>query len=289
MKLIAILFSLAIERFWSPIANWRRADWFIGFVVKARARMPSAIWDGPVGVLVLILPFVAIVGWLQNELMAGFFNIFGLLFSIFILVACIGPNDLGAQVIDYLNAKERNDEIALQRHASEIMGLNVPDDSTAVTWRIIHIILERANDWLLGVIFWFMILGPMGAVLYRLSSHLKQYCAVQEASSTPSGFTAAAYNLQEILDWIPSRLTALGYAISGSFVEALSNWRNKAWDMRASASAVLVSAGLGALRLDYSEQIPTDQHIHEAMELVRRTIVVALTVIALITLIGWAS
>ena len=67
-----------------------------------------------------------------------------------------------------------------------------------------------------GVLFWFVLLGPAGAVLFRLASVL----SLRWREASPP-FSAAAARIFHVLNWVPVRLTALTYAVAGNFEDAL--------------------------------------------------------------------
>ncbi|MCY0388617.1 CobD/CbiB family protein [Robbsia sp. Bb-Pol-6] len=98
-----------------------------------------------------------------------------------------------------------------------------------------------------GVFFWFLIpIGPAGAVLYRVAAHLSASWSEAEVDrSVPfAGFARRAFF---VIDWIPVRLTALGFAIVGNFEDAIYAWRNHARQWPDSNEGTLLAAGSGAL------------------------------------------
>ncbi|MCU0765549.1 MAG: CobD/CbiB family protein [Burkholderiaceae bacterium] len=87
--------------------------------------------------------------------------------------------------------------------------------------------LQLAHRHLFGVLFWFVLLpGPLGPVLYRLAEYL-----ARRWNRPPSGVLAAdrfgefARRAFAWIDWLPARLTALGFAIVGDFEGAIDCWR----------------------------------------------------------------
>jgi adenosylcobinamide-phosphate synthase len=94
----------------------------------------------------------------------------------------------------------------------------------------IDIGLLQAHRHVFGVVFWFVVLpGPIGAVMYRLSEFVNRRWNPRAAVGSAvlpadrfGGFAAAAFR---VIDWIPARLTVLGFAIVGDFEGALYCWR----------------------------------------------------------------
>ncbi|MDR1462504.1 MAG: CobD/CbiB family protein [Azoarcus sp.] len=97
-----------------------------------------------------------------------------------------------------------------------------------------------------GVIFWFVILGPCGAVMYRLARFLHDEWGGRQ-DIVPEGYGQFARHAFFIIDWLPSRLTAILFAIGGNFEDAVFCWRAQSvlWPDR--GNAVLVASGAGAL------------------------------------------
>jgi membrane protein required for beta-lactamase induction len=143
----------------------------------------------------------------------------------------------------------------------------------------------------------------MGAILYRTSHILKTSSAsaalAQESAEESTGlreFSQSAELLFAILNWIPTHLTALSYAITGSFVDALHHWRENRIENRiqahlssAAQDNLLAQVGLGSLQLldkDNSDSLPG---VIAVIELAKRSVLLWLTILAVVTLAGWAG
>ena len=94
-----------------------------------------------------------------------------------------------------------------------------PDQQTSdVTRAILHI----ANERIFATIFWFVVLGPFGAMLYRLISELSKQIDFDELAEF-SKFIHA------IMAWIPARMLAAGYALTGNFDGAYHAYNDRAY------------------------------------------------------------
>jgi hypothetical protein len=106
------------------------------------------------------------------------------------------------------------------------------------------------------VIFWFMVLGPAGAWLYRVSDLLRRRGAFEAArQGVPrmrGDLGSVLTALHGILAWIPARLAALSYALAGSFEDAVGNWRvavdRAGVDLLDRAEGLLARVGKGSLQ-----------------------------------------
>lgn len=287
MALIAILLSILIERFLGSLEEMRRFDWFDALLGWVRGFTWS---DGPGGVALAIgIPVLAVM--LAAHLLSSLWWPLAFLFALLILLYCLGPKDLEAQVEAFLDARERKDDESAWLYARELLGDAEVNDGRDLTNAMLEAVLVEANERFFGIFFWFVILGPTGALLYRLSSQLNR-----NHGDDDSDFGAAARRLHYLLAWLPARLTALCYALSGSFVDAMHHWRQEAAKWREEGRGILIASGFGALRYHSEREeegevdvVEENSYVHEAVALVRRAVIVGLAVLALLTLAGWAS
>lgn len=113
------------------------------------------------------------------------------------------------------------------------------EDATELSRDAIESLLRLALVRLFGVLFWFVLLGVFGAVLYRLS-HLCH----RRWQGDPDSLLGQAITL---LDWLPTRVAALGFAIAGNFEDALYGWRTQATGWPDRNEGVLLATAAGAL------------------------------------------
>ena len=289
MTLIAILASLVLERLLDHVQDLRRYERYQDYVEWVRQRLRGDTWEGALGVLALLAPVVLVTLVLQFGLEDALFGLLGLVFAIIVLVFCLGPRDLGHELSQYREAYATGDLERATRLARSLAGVEPPVDPLLQARAVTEAVLVQANQRIFGVLFWFALLGPVGAVLYRAAAELRRL-TLQDSDE----FAWAARQLTEILDWLPARLTALGYALSGHFEAAVLRWREatKQGDRwRMPSSQVLAAAGTGALDLDleFADGLAWEQVLQSAMNLVWRTLVLWVFLIALLTLAGWTS
>ncbi len=152
-----------------------------------------------------------------------------------------------------------------------------------------------------GVLFWFMLLGPAGAVLFRLAS----VSSLRWREATPQ-FSAAVGRIFHALNWVPVRLTALTYAVAGNFEDALYCWRTQARTWPDAEESVALVAGAGAMGvrlglplavggqwLERSEigvgDEPDADQIDSANSMIWRGLVVWMVLAALFMFASWAA
>jgi adenosylcobinamide-phosphate synthase len=108
-----------------------------------------------------------------------------------------------------------------------------------------------------GVLAWFSVLaafglGPAGAVLYRMAEFVCRYWqnTVQAVDHPVSpALLSSASRAWASIDWLPARVTALGFAVVGSFEEAIDCWRNYAQRFPNDNDGVILAATSGAVNV----------------------------------------
>ncbi len=108
-----------------------------------------------------------------------------------------------------------------------------------------------------GVLAWFSVLaalglGPAGAVLYRLSEFVTRYWKHRSRlhlQPVSIALQDAATQAWYLIDWLPARVTALGFAVVGSFEEAIDAWRTYTQGSSVSNNGVILAATSGAVNV----------------------------------------
>jgi len=194
-------------------------------------------------VLLVALPTLLIYGilLLSNELLQ-------LLLATLILYITIGGRSLQEHA-DRVRADLENEDLAAARtHVSWLVSRDTTRlDETGISKACIESVLENGNDALFAPIFWFCVLGPAGAVMYRLANTLDAMWGYR----TPRylNFGRAAAKLDDALNYIPARLTALSYALVGHTRSAFRCWQTQAPHWDSPNAGPVMAAGAGALNV----------------------------------------
>ncbi|UGA57381.1 adenosylcobinamide-phosphate synthase CbiB [Vibrio sp. VB16] len=116
-----------------------------------------------------------------------------------------------------------------------------------ITSSTIESVLENGNDAVFAPMFWFLIFGAPGAVLFRLANTLDAMWGYKNKQYLNFGFFSAKSD--DLLGWIPARLTAVIYAFQGNFSSAMQCWREQAKQCSSPNGGVVMTAGAGALQV----------------------------------------
>lgn len=188
-----------------------------------------------------------------HYLLAEIHAVLGLFFAMFILYFTLRFSLFGHRAEQIIAALRNRNLDEARQIFSQWETAEADNYSSAELARVsIETTLKRAHYGLFGPIFWFVVLGPAGAVLYRLAHLLKlEWHPEQE---TP--FNKFARKAFEWLDWLPIRITAGSFAIVGDFEDAVYCWRMQAPTWPDKALGVVLASGAGALGVRLGEPLP---------------------------------
>jgi len=300
MKLLALLIGLVVERLATQLFHLRTLRWLdraIDFGFRQGDRIAN--WPSFIPVTVLVIVLVLPVFLVRLGLGDTLYGFPYLILAILVLFFSLGPKDIGEDVDEYCRAIEEDDPTRIQETARALIESDVPEDAAERIRMVEESVCIQANNRLFAVVFWFVLLGPVGAWTYRVTDLIRRravFNALRADLGDETPLTAASEMLHGWLVWIPARLTAIGYAMAGSFDGALSAWR-KADDSVPSTShgqseRLLARVGTGALGLrDEEGESLADRGIRGATSangLVYRLLFIWAAVIGAMTLYGWS-
>lgn len=298
MKFLALLIALAFERLWSARPGVREPAWLIAYVQRGLR------WAAPRGGALRLAAVIAVAAapGLAVAFVLGAFDdvVSGLLWVALaglVLFFALGPRDLQQEVADWLAAMQAGDADAAARLRAEILEYDAAQRRGPALGSVAEAVFVQANNRLFGVVFWFALLGPFGAVLFRLGDLLRREALLRaaraDAPSEALGLAADCQRLHGVLAWAPSRLLALTYGVAGSFEESFAGWRAYLRDESDhffdENDRLLVHAGRGALGARWSDAPDEAARTRHAVDLVRAAFYAWLAVLAVFSLVAWIA
>lgn len=292
---LAALAAVMLDRL---LGEPRRFHPLVGFgnlasAIEKRLNRRS-IASGLIGWALAVLPWVVLAFALRP--LAPF------AVDVALLYFALGAQSLGehAEAVARPLAAGRLDE-ARQRVGWMVSRDTTQLDESGVAKAGMESVLENGNDAIFGALFWFALLGGPGALLFRLANTLDAMWGYRTERYNLYGRFAARFD--DLLNWLPARLTALSYALLGRTGNALACWRAQApgWDspnagpvMAAGAGSLGVQLGGAAIYHGQLEQrpllgngpAPVAGDLARAIVLIRRSLWLWLAAFFVLALLG---
>ncbi|WP_456281843.1 adenosylcobinamide-phosphate synthase CbiB [Cupriavidus sp. JZ107] len=162
------------------------------------------------------------------------------------LYAALGARSLCQHIEPIASALAKDDLPQARQLTARIVSRDTADaDAPALARAACESALENGNDAIFGALFWFLIGGAPAAIAYRLANTLDAMWGYRTERLLHFGWAAA--RLDDLLNLVPARLTALSYALLGSTGRALRCWRMQAPAWSSPNAGPVMAAGAGAL------------------------------------------
>mgnify|MGYP000025780638 CR=1 FL=1 len=164
-----------------------------------------------------------------------------------LLYLCLGGRSLHEHARAVAGPLGRGDLAVARTAVSRVVGRDTRAmDAGEVARASVESTLENGNDAVFATLFWFLIGGAPAAVAHRLVNTLDALWGYRTERFAAFGRTAA--RLDDLLGWIPARLTAATYAVVSRRPQA--SWaavRDQAGHWPGSNPGTVLAAGAGAL------------------------------------------
>jgi membrane protein required for beta-lactamase induction len=297
VKFLALLVALGVERLFSARLHVREPAWLVAYV--RRALRVAAARDGDLrlaaAILGTVLPGLVVAAGVA--LLGEIGALAWLAIAGVVLFFALGPRDLAAEVDEWLQAVEGADAPAAARLRAEILEYDAAQRRGPSRESVAEAVFVQANNRLFGVVFWFALLGPFGAITFRLSDLLRREALLRagraDAPPPAAVLAADAQRMHGVLAWAPSRVLALTYGVAGSFEESFAGWRRylreESDHFFDANEQLLVLAGAGALGVRWTDAADEPERTRHAIGLVRAAFYVWLAVLAALTLAAWLA
>lgn len=202
----------------------------------------NKFWCGVSAWALVVLPITAAV-FLLDQLMGGWW------LSVFCGWLALGWQSLRQHGSWVSTALLAGDLAEARTKLGWIVSRDTTElDASAISRGGIESVLENGSDAVFAALFWLAVAGAPGVVLYRLCNTLDAMWGYRNARFERFGKFAA--RVDDVLNYIPARLTALTYALVGSFATAIKAWRLQAGQWYSPNAGVVMATGAGALQLE---------------------------------------
>lgn len=248
MKLLVIVVGLLCERYLVHVSAYAKFYWFESYREALKSRLPKLpSW---LLFLLVILPIILLV-WLVLYLFGYLlFGTVGFLLNILIFFYCLGP---------------QNPFYPLKEEEDENIELNQDEFNNSYAGEY----FVKVNSQLFTVIFWYVLLGPLAIILYRLIFLSKDDLMFRQQATV----------LTDIIEWLPARLTSFLYLLVGNFQAAVSDFMRLFFASPDKNSLILKTSGLKSLGASENEEA-----LSRAEVLVEHAVIVLLVLMAFITM-----
>ncbi len=267
MSFLAVALALLIEQL-KPLppgnavhvamAAWMR--WAGHNFNAGRARHAVVVW-------VVTVPAPAVLAWGIHALLGEFGLAFALAWDVLVLYLTLGFRQFSHFFTDIQEALERGQEMRARSLLQEWRTLDASDlpRDELLRHTMEHALLA-AHRHVFGVFFWFVLLsalgcGPAGAVLYRLAEFASRHWAARfrrVGLAQEDRLMQLSARCFSVIDHVPARLTAGGFAIVGNFEEAVNGMRQHAALWGATNEGVILAAAAGAVGVRLGGGAPPD-------------------------------
>lgn len=228
------------RRFHPLVGFGRLAGALEGVLNRGRARLLR----GALAWVLAVLPMTMITVWLCGLASAAL--------HVFLLYLCLGLCSLRDHNRPIAGALAAGDLAAARLLTARIVSRDTANaDAASLAKASTESLLENGNDAVFGTLFWFAVAGGPGAVLFRLANTLDAMWGYR--NERYDWFGCCAARIDDLLNYLPARLTALSYVVLGKRMEdkkrAWCCWRTQAPAWGSPNAGPVMASGAGSLGL----------------------------------------
>lgn len=216
MEFIVIVVGLLLMRQLGSLAALQRDSWFLSLVTKLRQALVAAPWLAKLLAMIVPVAALGVVSWWVTDRWLGV-PLF--LISLLVFLYSLGRGDLEKDVEEYQEDLGRGDEQAAYHDIAAFTDNNqqaVAESAEQAHQEAVRMIAYRYFERYFAVMFWFIVAGAPGALLYRLSVIYHR----QSLRDNPE--KAADDRWLWLLEWLPARLVGISLAVVGNFPACLA-------------------------------------------------------------------
>lgn len=266
---------------------------------NTRPEQAASFFVGLVSVSLLTLPIVIFVG-LSEQLLSDIHPLLSAVLASLVIYWAIGYKSLVDHAKSVFDALLGENNLDPKQQVSLMVSRDSTNMSeTEITRATIESTLENGCDALFGALFWFLIGGVSMVVFYRLINTLDAMWGYRRQPYEFFGKSAAW--LDDLLNYVPARLTALSYSLCGNTRAALNSWRKHAKQLASPNGGPVMSSGAGSLGISLGgpasyhgetlnkpyfggRDTPVAADILRAIKLIRRAVLLWFSILLMLSL-----
>jgi adenosylcobinamide-phosphate synthase len=249
---VALIFpcALALDRFLGEPARWHPLIGFGWLSQRVEAlcygstqlHRDARLARGALALALLVIP-PAVAAWGLSSI-----PYLGWLADLGLLYLAVGATSLTQHATAVAEALGAGDLEAARTQVGRIVSRDTDTlTEEEVSLATVESVLENGCDAVFGALFWFLLAGAPGVVIYRLVNTLDAMWGYPTPRYLYFGWAAA--RLDDLLNWAPARLTALSYALMGNRKLAWHCWQTQGPGWKSPNAGAVMAAGAGALNL----------------------------------------
>ncbi|MBX9585767.1 MAG: regulatory signaling modulator protein AmpE [Gammaproteobacteria bacterium] len=283
MKLLVVLICIGIQRFLNIRFSLSELDWFKPYRALIQKTLGQSLMKGYVGLAIVVLP-VAVLVWILDAILGGN-PIFGLVIGVAVVFFCLDSRDISKQISNYLSGGKAEKGKSSDEELKDLLKESVPtspaERARAVSSKVVIISLHHV----FSVLFWYMLFGLFGVVVYFLVHRLTHEGA--KPGSDAADYLEAAKLVQGIMAWVPVRLVGLSFGAVGNFGAALNQLMKNLVGGLDVEQKLPVTLGLAAANADIENASnATVEENKSILDIVFKAEIVWIVAIAVLTLIS---
>lgn len=279
MTLFAILVSLGVQRF-ANVGGWFKESWFEFYLSRLSSWIPK--FNKHLAMILILTPVLLSLLLFQIITVLCFGKYFNAIFSIALLLLCVDARSFKKGLEGYFFAVEKKEIDSAVTAAANFVDGDGAKDLSSLSRSVTKAIILKSFERVFVGLFWFIMLGVYGLAIYFIFVLTRN-----NATKINAGYvelSKLAEKAQSIMGWLPSRLLGFTFSLVGYFNKGFAYCVTNALSGLDSVRKFVLESGMASLDIGESTQADQTENI-DAIDLIDRSLIIWLTVIALI-LIG---
>ncbi|MDO3382835.1 regulatory signaling modulator protein AmpE [Gilvimarinus algae] len=247
MTFLSLVIVLLLVQWWGSGKPLQRDEWFYRWWQWLQAHAGERLPAGAVGFLAVACPSLVLLGLV---LVIGWYlpAVWLLLVNVPVLLYSLGRGEFSQSLQKYLEAARADNSVRAAQVLDEMnLDPGLRCEREGDNWMQLHqealrVFSYRGFERMFAVLFWFLVAGAVGALVYRLVVLLRAHLLEQNDPAARSVNCAAHW-----LEWPAARLMGVSWALVGNFEACIKPWRQYCLDTRVSTPVYLAAVLSGAL------------------------------------------